>query len=82
VLSIRDEQIGKGTFQYAHVRVDTVLKGSPPEALDVLVKGSISELDPDCCDIGKVYLFLLSKVKNKFESVHGRFGIYLIPTSR
>ncbi len=83
VVATRDERVAGMTLQYAQVRVDTVLKGSPPNVLDVLAKGSIAEFDPDCCDIGKVYLFLLSKAKGgKFESVNGRFGIYPIPTPR
>jgi hypothetical protein len=71
-------------FEYARVHVDRVLKGKPPDHLDVLSKGSIAELDPDCCEIGKVYLFFLMKEKGikGFESVNGPYGIYPIPVDR
>jgi hypothetical protein len=84
VESTRPENLPGGTFEYARVHVDQVLKGKPPDRLDVLTKGSITELDPDCCEVGNVYLFFLVKEKwpNRFESVHGRYGIYLIPRDR
>jgi hypothetical protein len=63
--------------QYARVSVDTVLKGTPPKSVDVLTKGPITELDPDCCEMGGVF-FLLSEKTGKFESVNGRFGIVKI----
>ncbi len=39
----------------------------------------ISELRPECCELGATYLFFLSRVRKPgikvMESVEGRFGI-------
>jgi hypothetical protein len=79
VMSVRRE--GGGPLEYALVHVDKALKGEPPNSVEVLVKGAIAEMDPECCVTGGVYLWFLVKEKDKrFESVNGRFGIYLIHT--
>ena len=76
VMSTRKEKAKDVTLEYARVRVDKILKGTPPEPLDVLSKDSIAELNPDCCEIGRAYLFFLVKAKQStFASVNGRFGI-------
>ena len=75
------ENIRGVAYEYARVRVDRVLKGKPPDHLDVMSQGTISEFDPDCCEVGKVYLFFLVKEKRstRFESVNGPYGVYSIP---
>ncbi|HTB74936.1 MAG TPA: hypothetical protein VK762_16920 [Polyangiaceae bacterium] len=80
-VSTRSEPSGGLKLEYARVHVDRALKGTPPNEIDVLTKGSIAELSPDCCTTGGVYLFFLKTIKDdKYESVNGKFGIYLIPT--
>jgi hypothetical protein len=82
VESTRPEKVGAGEeYEYARVHVDRVLKGKPPDQLDVLFRGMVAEFDPDCCEVGKSYLFFLVKQKRigRFESVNGPFGIYPIP---
>ncbi|MGO9487195.1 MAG: hypothetical protein ACLPX9_21905 [Rhodomicrobium sp.] len=66
-------------FEYSVVRVEKVLKGDPPESFDFLSRSGISELDPNCCETGNVYLFFLQRLKNgKYWSVNGPYGVYLI----
>jgi hypothetical protein len=82
VVSIHQEPGAGAPLEYAHIQVDKVLKGSALKSVDILSKGSIAEADPECCEVGRVYLFFLVKEqKNIFESVNGRFGIYAIPTA-
>ncbi len=81
VLSTRTEPPIGGGETYARVRVDAILKGTPGENVEVLTRGMISEFDPDCCVIGKSYLFFLVKLrKGGFESVNGPYGIYPLET--
>lgn len=62
--------------QYAMIRVERILKGAAPPKISVMAKGTISELDPDCCVKGQRYLFFLQEMKNgSYASVDGRFGI-------
>src|SRR6185312_14288624 len=76
VVSVGQEP-GASPAEFAHVQVDKVLKGPALDSVDVLTKGSISEMDLDCCEVGKVYLFFLLKTQKKiFMSVNGRFGVY------
>jgi hypothetical protein len=80
-VSTRSEASGVLTLEYARVHVDKVLKGTPPDEIEVLTKGSAAELNTDCCAPGGVYLFFLRKTKNdKYESVNGKFGIYAVST--
>jgi hypothetical protein len=77
--------VGASGYRYARVHIDSILKGKPPERLDVMFGGSIAEENPDCCEVGKTYLFFLVKDKSVnrrsdgFESVNGPHGIYPIP---
>jgi hypothetical protein len=80
VVSKSQESVGDLRLELSRVQVDTVLKGTPPDKIDVLSDGSIAEMKPDCCEVGKGYLFFLVKSKDgRFESVNGRFGIYALP---
>jgi len=81
VVSVKKEPEGGAPSEYAHVQVDKVLKGPSLETIDVMTKGSISEMDLECCEVGKVYIFFLMKTKknNTFMSVNGRYGVSLIP---
>jgi hypothetical protein len=77
VVSTKPEHSGESTLELASVSVSSVLKGHPPKSIEVLSKGPIAEMDPDCCQIGGVYLFfLVHDKKGNFESVNGRFGVY------
>ena len=81
VESTRLEKVGAGEqYEYARVHVDRVLKGKPPDQLDVMFRGMVAEFDPVCCVVGKFYLFFLVKQRRStsFESVNGPFGIYPI----
>ena len=84
VETTRPENLRGGSYEYARVHVDRALKGKPPDHLDVLSKGMTAELDPDCCEAGKVYLFFLMKEKQseRFVSANGPYGIYPIPEDR
>ena len=65
--------------QVALVRIETRLKGSAQGLVKVRYRGSISELDADCCDLGKKYIFFLRLGRDGiYESVNGRFGILRI----
>jgi hypothetical protein len=80
VLSIGADPPGRGGWPYARVRVDVVLKGTPRGDIEVLTDAGIAEMDPECCEVGKSYLFFLERVKSgRFESVNARFGIYALP---
>lgn len=62
--------------EYAHVRIDTVLKGNVRGYVDVLTKGEVAEFDLQCCEVGKGYLFFVVKARGgKYESVNGPFGV-------
>jgi hypothetical protein len=80
VVSKSQEGEGGLRLELSRVQVDKVLKGTLSDGIEVLSKGSISELNPDCCEVGKAYLFFLVKRKDgRFGSVNGRFGIYVLP---
>jgi hypothetical protein len=67
-------------FEYARVRVDTILKGSTPAELEVETRGMVAEEDPPCREVGRSYLFFLQRLKNgRFVSVNGPFGVYPLP---
>lgn len=68
---------GVAEGEYAGVQIQNTLKGTAPQNLEVLSKGLISEMNPDCCRIGQTYLFFLVREQSgAYESVNGRFGIY------
>jgi hypothetical protein len=72
-------ETSRSVDEYATVQVETVLKGEASGSILFLSKGSISELNPDCCRAGARYFFLLKRInENKFASVNGRYGVYLI----
>jgi hypothetical protein len=65
-------------FTYATIRTATVLKGNPEPTFRLQVSGSIAEFDVKCCDIGKLYVFMLYRSKGGYyASVNGRYGVYL-----
>lgn len=58
-----------------------ILKGSPAQEIRVTFNGSIPEAQPNCCNIGKLYLFFVSKnPKGDYYPVNGRYGIYPLTT--
>jgi len=65
----------------AHVQVVTYLKGRSAARIKVLYKTGIREFDPNCCEIGKRYLFLLTGEKDDiYRSVNGPYGIFEVGT--
>jgi hypothetical protein len=80
VVSIRSEKPNGAGEQFAHVRIDTMLKGAARDYADVLFRGMVAEFDPECCEVGKGYLFLVVKLNDgTFSSVNGPFGVYPLP---
>ena len=71
-----DKSLG---VKYARVEVEKLLKGVATKEILFISRSRLSELDPDCCEIGKRYLFLLEKLPNgSFRSVNGPYGTYRI----
>jgi len=65
---------------YATVKVVEVLKGTVKGNVRFLAKGGISEMEPDCCDVGANYLFFLKKDGSGiYFAVNGRYGVYKLP---
>lgn len=63
----------------ALVHVDTPLKGNPKGDVLVAYDTGEWELSPECCDMGRVYLFFLRKAPNgTYVSAAGQFGIYMV----
>jgi hypothetical protein len=80
---MRSERVRALTFEYARVHIDKILKGTPPDEIEVITKGHISELNLQCCTTGGVYLLFLRKLKDgKYESVNGNFGVVAIPNEK
>jgi hypothetical protein len=62
---------------FATVEPMTILKGTPPKIVEVLVRGMIAEQNPSCCVQGRSYLFFLKRLSGaKYQSVNGPFGVY------
>ncbi|MFL7963360.1 hypothetical protein ACEI36_14105 [Pseudomonas kielensis] len=54
-----------------------VLKGNPSEDIKIAYNGTIPEAQPNCCEVGKSYLFFVSKnPKGDYYPVNGRYGVY------
>ena len=71
---------GDGRNEYSLVAVENSLKGRPSGTVFIESKGSISELNLLCCEVGANYLFFMQKAKNgSFISVNGPFGVYKLP---
>lgn len=71
--------IGYGLSKFVTIRVQAVLKGKVSDQIEVLVRGNIPELDPDCCRRGAHYVFFVNQIKGMhFVSVNGSYGIYEI----
>ena len=63
----------------ADVVVKATLKGASQETIEVLYRSPIDEYAPDCCEVGKSYVFFLKKMPNgQFESSDSSYGIYPI----
>lgn len=59
---------------YAQVRVESVLKGSAPTTILIETRGLVAEWSVNVVE-GRRYLFLLTKPKDLYISVNGRFGV-------
>ena len=70
------EQLGQIRLEFVTIVVDKVLKGAPPKTIEVMTKGSIAELNTECCTEGTRYLFFLRKSnEGRYASSNGRYGI-------
>ena len=75
VESIKNQ--GSDTDEHAVVRVRVVLKGSPPEMIEVITNGPFTEGATECCKIGGSYLFFIRRVRGiVYLSANGQYGIY------
>ncbi|MDF3202963.1 hypothetical protein P3C29_30180 [Pseudomonas sp. 1912-s] len=64
-------------YDLAVVSPTIVLKGVPPKEIKVTFNGTIPEAQPDCCEIGKRYLFFVSKnPSGDYYPVNGPYGTY------
>lgn len=64
-------------YDLAVVTPTEILKGNPSTEIKVIFNGSIPENQPSCCDVGRTYLFFLSKnPKGDYYPVNGRYGVY------
>ena len=85
VVSIQEGVYGKSETasgyneSYARIVVTATLKGQPPSTLDVLIRGPISEFNPDCCKIGDSYVFFLDRLgETDYQAINAPYGIYHI----
>jgi len=65
-------RLGRGegrTIEYATIKVQIALKGSPPPTLRVIANSSIAEARFPCCRIGARYLLFL--VRTNSSGVYG-----------
>jgi hypothetical protein len=70
------EDEAPGLDEMARVKVLHVLKGRPIRRLRVLASNSIAELDPDCCDVGRTYVFFLRlQAADVYAPVIGAAGV-------
>ena len=70
---------GKVRGRTALVRVDTLLKGGPKGDVFVAYDTGETELEPECCEAGVVYLFFLRRAPDgRYVSANGPFGIYKV----
>ncbi len=68
-----------GVERVALVHVETRLKGASQGLVKVRYRSGISELDPDCCEIGGRYIFFLREGRDGvYQSVNGYFGVYKV----
>ena len=66
-------------FEYNTIHTEITLKGTVPKSFDFINKTGIPEDEPDCCEVGKVYLLFLRNLRNnKYEFINGMFGAYKI----
>jgi hypothetical protein len=73
---------GSRMERLAAVRVETSLKGGRKEQVKVRYRSGIAEFDPDCCELGKRYVFFLKLGRDGiYQSVNARFGIYAVGTN-
>jgi len=64
-------------------RISTLLKGKRPDRL-MLVHGGggITELEPDCCEHGVVYILFLRRLGHQtYESADGPYGVISVGRS-
>jgi hypothetical protein len=69
-------------YNCAKVEVSKILKGHSERNIQVRFGGELIELRPNCCDVGKTYMFYLKNgAQGIYESVNPPHGIFEIPTS-
>lgn len=65
----------KSPATFVRFDVELVLKGSPPDKMEVIIETGVPELDLHCCRKGDHYLLFLKKRDgNRYYSVNGKYG--------
>jgi hypothetical protein len=69
-----------GQMELTRMRVLRVLKGDGAMGeLELVTDGSVVEMNPHCCDPGRVYILLLRQGRNNiFEVVNGRHSAIIV----
>ena len=79
VAGLSNRVVGEIREKFAKVTVTATLKGQSLGSVSVMYSGPISELNPNCCEVGRSYVFFLRNFgTGEYESADGRFGIYPI----
>ena len=60
--------------KYSVVMVTRVLKGSVSDTVKFIFHYGVTELDPKCCVVGKIYLFTAQKSGEFYTSMGAMFG--------
>lgn len=63
---------------YATIGVTTLLKGEAGDSIELRFGSNIAELVPDCCTVGRQYIFFLSRQGGVLRPVNPPFGIVRI----
>ena len=78
--AVHRDETDNGVVRFANLQVIRVLKGKEElSTFEFVTHGSISESNPNCCEVGARYLIFAQKRRDGFyESTNGVYGSYLI----
>lgn len=78
--AVHRDEADNGVVRFANLQVMRVLKGKEGlSTIEFVTHGSISESNPNCCEVGAIYLIFAQKRHDGFyESTNGVYGSYLI----
>ena len=80
VIALDKSKLQSDGTEYSLAKIELVLKGSVSGHVRVVSRSLFSELNPDCCDVGKRYLFFVkTQPDGSYLSANGRYGIYELP---